>query len=164
MKYFLLWLVVMVFLLSCSRNPHQDKKNITENYTSADSIQVTADSLGSENKIDSISDIEARLIFTTDFYAEYLKAKTNKSTDSVLSRYCTSGFYDSLTSAELSYDLFIDAQDYPDDLFDRLSFAYDSLSKLVVVSYTDDYSGDIVSINLMLTETDSSFRIKGIRL
>lgn len=159
---------LIVALLSCSGNVDQGDGKAESNrvYSDRDSTRGSAAKPfidGSSDEIEINSDTTtstvSEVIFVKNFYKEYFEGIELHNQDAIMFKYCTPKLYDRLRKTQLSYDPFINAQDYPDDLLDRMLFVQDTLSKHVIVSYTDDYSGDVHYIELSLIKKDSLYKI-----
>ncbi|MCE2733407.1 MAG: YbjP/YqhG family protein [Flammeovirgaceae bacterium] len=119
-------------------------------------------SLGGITKQDDES--TKALLFLRKFYEEYLAAFNAGSTDSVKKKYCTVELLEKLNHSELSYDPFLNAQDFDDNFLKTIN-----IRKLVdskesfIVSYIDSYTKRDVQITLRLLEIQNEYKIDSVK-
>ena len=129
-------------------------------------ILIILASCNSVNKNSSESSDKVK--FIENFYTEYLLALNQvpmnfDSIQNIKLKYCSKDLLEKFETNEMYHDPFINAQDFEDDIRDKLNIEIDSTDeKTIIVRYTDNYSNTDLIIELKLIEFGNTFKINGV--
>lgn len=118
------------------------------------------------------SDVQA-LAMLKNFYTTYMTEvaigkppASEKKIDAIQKKYCTPALISKIKrlqqSGDLDWDPFIKAQDSNIESVKTLVVKKGATSNSYVVSYTDIYSHSTISINVILTKLNGSFKIASV--
>ena len=118
--------------------------------------------------IDSLKQKKVKIEFVENFYEEYISELSEMPMDldridSLEKKFLTVELYKKLKEQDLDYDPFLNAQDFDDDILEKLASNEHTEKKDVVkVSYIDDYTSSTVSIFLKVIELENGYKISSI--
>ena len=160
--------ILFIFLISTSCTSSVDK---SENSGITNSQRkVEKDSVSNKKPESSTENdpSETKIEFVKNFYEEYIIELSKMPMDldridSVKKKFLTAELHSDLKEQGLDYDPFLNAQDFHDDILEKLAYDEHPEKKDVVkVSYIDDYTSSTVSISLEVVELANGYRINSI--
>lgn len=158
--------ILFIFLISSSCTNSVEKKETSDIVNSQ--IQVEKDSLSSKKLEQNTKNnqTEAKIEFIEDFYKAYISELSEMDLDRIDSlerKFLTVELRNKLKEEDLHYDPFLNAQDFDDDILEKLAYDEHPEKKDVVkVSYIDDYTSSTVSIFLEVVEIANGYRISSV--
>lgn len=166
MKYLVFGLLTV--LLSCSQGTRKSDNQSKQ----ADSIKIKQDSVVSlkdssgvvEDELDTIVTTESGESFIKGFYEEYLSSIDKGTSDEVKLEFCTPELITKLSENDLSYDPFINAQDFDESLLKTLDVKKsDAPQGYYVASYLG-YRNKKVYIAMSLEQRKGGYKISDLIL
>ena len=150
MKY--IYLLIAFFYFSCAGN------------------SKTPGNESSENNIEMIKTSQDEGVeYVEMFYQEYISALLEmpmdlKKIETIENNYLSNKLLTQLRNKQLDYDPFLNAQDFEEDIFEKMKFEnHPESTNMVKVSYEDEYTGKIVTLQLELIEDNGSYKINSIQ-
>jgi hypothetical protein len=109
---------------------------------------------------------ESKIEFIEGFYKAYIAELSEMDLDRIDSlkrKFLTVELRKKLKEQDLHYDPFLNAQDFDDDILEKLAYNEHPEKKDVVkVSYIDDYTSSTVTILLEVVEIANGYRISSV--
>ena len=160
--------ILFIFLISSSctnsveKNENSDidksQRKVEKDSVSSEKLELSTENNRTETKIE----------FVENFYEEYISELSEMPMDldridSLEKKFLTVELYKKLKEQDLDYDPFLNAQDFDDDILEKLASNEHTEKKDVVkVSYIDDYTSSTVSIFLKVIELENGYKISSI--
>ncbi|MEQ9313106.1 MAG: DUF3828 domain-containing protein [Cytophagales bacterium] len=129
----------------------KSQRKVEKDSVSSEKLELSTENNRTETKIE----------FVENFYEEYISELSEMPMDldridSLEKKFLTVELYKKLKEQDLDYDPFLNAQDFDDDILEKLASNEHTEKKDVVkVSYIDDYTSSTVSIFLEVIELEN---------
>lgn len=136
----------------------KSQRKVEKDSVSSEKLELSTENNRTETKIE----------FVENFYEEYISELSEMPMDldridSLEKKFLTVELYKKLKEQDLDYDPFLNAQDFDDDILEKLASNEHTEKKDVVkVSYIDDYTSSTVSIFLKVIELENGYKISSI--
>ncbi len=158
--------ILFIFLISSSCTNSVEKKETSDIDNSQrkvekDSVSSKKLELNTKN-----NQTESKIEFIEGFYKAYIAELSEMDLDRIDSlkrKFLTVELRKKLKEQDLHYDPFLNAQDFDDDILEKLAYNEHPEKKDVVkVSYIDDYTSSTVTILLEVVEIANGYRISSV--
>ncbi|MFI2743570.1 hypothetical protein ACG2LH_12580 [Zhouia sp. PK063] len=153
MKRILLSLLISLMLFSC------EKEKKSTSFSKGSNVE--------KNNNKSLKTERKEILFLKEFYLTYISfLKKNpladrKDIDKIIQKFCTKELM--IKIRDLDYDPFLNAQDFDDDILDKLKIFPSDASNKFIVTYIDSFSSNQIKIEISLTVNKNYFKISDLK-
>lgn len=160
--------ILFIFFIgfSCSNSAGENENSNVDN----SQRKIKEDSSNSK-KVEPVNinnQGEPKIEFVENFYKEYITGLSEMPmnfdrVDSIKRSFLTEELYEKLEEQQLDFDPFLNAQDFDDNILEKIAYnEHPEKIDVVKVSYIDGYTSSTISIFLEVVELANGYRISSI--